>query len=503
MKNYIYALSVASMLSLASCSDFLDKEPSASVDAPITTASQLQALLDHTSFISEGAYAHGLCNDDCGITKELYDSDDPYYTDYYFGYKTDMLVFNHEVMAADNYDYIVVGEYKKIYKANLAINSINEVEGSEAEKKTVLANAYFDRAWSMFFMAQYYCRPYCDANKSELGLPVRLGTDFTETVKRVTLAETYDMILSDLAKAEENVLQDKVNTNQRWRVSMSAINGLHARISLIMGDYAKAEEYATKALAGAPGLYDYNQIGTYQKSAYNEYDEPVKITFPETSRWGLSEYINYPEFVYARCAYNRAQWLVPSESLLNAYDADDLRLQLFVEEGYSYYEWLYFSAPRYDQFNNGSEIISGLTTAELALIKAEAMVRQGKWQEGLASLTPLREARFAAGTATALQATSQAEALKQVLAERRREMPFSARLSDIKRFSVNETPEDDVTIERTFYAASTAGTDTSKLVTISLGGNSPELALPFSDYDISTTQGSVEQNPRPSLGSRR
>lgn len=497
MKKYIYAIGAAAMLSMTSCSDFLDKEPSASIDAPITMASQLQALLDHTAFINEGAYVHGLCNDDCGITKQMYDDDDPYYAESDFGYGTKYLTFNHDVIAADNYDYMVVGEYQKIYKANLAIESINEVEGTESEKNTILANAYFDRAWSMFLMVQYYCRPYCEANKGELGLPIRLGTEFTEAVSRVSLEETYKQILSDLAKAEQYVLQNEVNPTQRWRTSKSAINGLYARINLVMGDYAKAEQYAASALAGAPAFYDYNQIGTYVVKAYNEYDDLVDVIFPETSQWGRAQYLQYPEFVYARCAYFRGGWLIPSESLLNMFEADDLRFQLFIEEDFSYANWLYFSVPRYDQFDGGYEIISGLTTAELALIKAEAMVRQGKWQDGLAVLTPLRNARFVTGSATPLQATNQSEALKQVLAERRREMPFSARLADIKRFAVNETPEDDVTITRSFYAATTAGTNPTETVNISLTGNDPALALPFSEYDINATQGSVQQNPHP------
>lgn len=497
MKNYIYALGTAAMLAMTSCSDFLDKEPSASVDAPITMASQLQAMLDHTSFLNEGAYFHGFCNDDCGITKDMYDEDDPDYAESDFGYGAPFFNFDHEVIAADNYDYLVVGEYEKIYKCNLAINTINEVEGTESEKNLVLANAYFDRAWSMFLMTQYYCRPYCEANKQQLGLPIRLDTEFTENITRATLEDTYKQILSDLANAEKYVKQDAVNPNQRWRVSKSAINGFYARISLVMGDYAAAEKYATAALAGASAFLDLNTIGTYKVSAYDENDEPVKIEMSDMSKWGTSQILKYDEFVYARCAYFRGGWLIPSQSLMDAFEEGDLRYKLFIEEGFSYYNWLYFSVPRYNQFNEGYKIISGLTTAELTLIKAEAMVRQGKWQEGLALLTPLRTARFEAGAAPALSASNQAEALKHVLAERHREMPYSSRLSDIKRYAVNETPDDDVIISHTFYAATTAGTNTSATVNVSAGGDDPLLALPFSDYDVNATQGSVQQNPRP------
>ena len=88
------------------------------------------------------------------------------------------------------------------------------------------------------------------------------------------------------------------------------------------------------------------------------------------------------------------------------------------------------------------------------------MVRLGQWQEALNVLTPLRQARYSTGTATALTASSQAEALKVVLEERRRELPFAFRLSDIKRFSVNETPDDDVTITRDFFEVSVTEVDT-------------------------------------------
>ncbi len=484
------------MLGFTSCSDYLDKEPSVSTDAPITTAAQLQALLDNTSFIDEGGYKVGLCNDDAGLSMDDYDNDYPY-EDEDFGYRAKYWMFDHEYIAKESYDYMVVDEYKKIYKCNLAIQSIDEVTGSKAEKNTVLANAYFDRAWSMFLLAQYYCRPYCEANKGELGLPIRLGTVFDESIKRANLEDTYKQILSDLEKANSYVSQEKVNPNQRWRVSKAAVNGLYARIYLVMGDYKNAEKYATDALAGGTSLYDLNNVGTYSRWAYDDNDDPVAVKFPQTNKWDMAECLEYDEFVFARRSYFRGGWLIPSESLLSIFEDDDLRYQLFMVEDFSYTAYLLFSVPGYVQFGGGYYITSGLTTAELMLIQAEAKVRQGQWQEGLALLTPLREARFAAGTATPLTASNQKDALKVVLEERRREMPFSARLSDIKRYAVNETADDDVTITRSFYASTTSGADPSRVVSISVGGDDPALALPFSDYDVNATHGSVEQNPRP------
>ena len=123
------------------------------------------------------------------------------------------------------------------------------------------------------------------------------------------------------------------------------------------------------------------------------------------------------------------------------------------------------------------------------------MVRLGQWQEALNVLTPLRQARYSTGTATALTASSQAEALKVVLEERRRELPFAFRLSDIKRFSVNETPDDDVTITRDFFEVSVTEVDTNTPKTWVIQGNSPALAMPIFQTEIDSSQGMIEQKP--------
>ena len=123
------------------------------------------------------------------------------------------------------------------------------------------------------------------------------------------------------------------------------------------------------------------------------------------------------------------------------------------------------------------------------------MVRLGQWQEALNVLTPLRQARYSTGTATALTASSQAEALKVVLEERRRELPFAFRLSDIKRFSVNETPDDDVTITRDFFDMTTTTVNTSSPKTWVIQGSSPALAMPIFQTEIDSSQGMIEQNP--------
>lgn len=493
MKIYkTLALSTLLVASLASCGDYLDKQPSKSSNAPITEADQLFAVYDYISHNYETNNAQALCHDDAGISRELYKSYAsgmnnmaPYY------------MFYSEGIEADSYDYLWNGEYSKIYDANLIINSASEVTGDATEIQEAVANAHFMRAWSFYTLATYYCKPYCEANKNELGVPLRLATDFEEDVSRGTLEQTYAQIFADL-KAAENVRQQKVNEDKRWRTSLCAVYAFYSRLYLTTGDYEQALDYTNKALELAPDLFDYNEFkpGTPQTyPAQGDLPEQT-LNYCETNSWGANKFLYYKEFIFTRLQRFLNQWYIPSDELVALYDhTNDLRFKnFFVEHGNRRFTAL-VEAYRYDQFNDGRYVISGLTTAELYLNKAELMVRQGQWQEGLKVLDNLRAHRFVTGTNTSLTASSQSEALKKVLEERRREVPFAQRLADIKRFSCNETADDDVTFTHDLFEVSLTNVDTSKPASVTISGSDPRLAMPISAVEINSSHGAIQQNP--------
>lgn len=216
----------------------------------------------------------------------------------------------------------------------------------------------------------------------------------------------------------------------------------------------------------------------------------------ETNTWTLKQIFPYKEWVFIRLQYLGTQWFCPSEELMDSYDkTNDMRFQYFFNEHGNRRMSVLYDYYRYNQMYDGRYNISGITTASILLDRAECMARTGDWQAALDLLTPLREARYATGTATALTAASQSEALKLILQERRREMPFSVRLMDIKRFAMSETADDDVTIERDFYKVTETGVDSSALTHISVKGDSKKLAIPVPALDIQNSQGAIEQNP--------
>ncbi len=494
INKLITTLTTATVLCTA-CGDFLDKQPSVSEDTPVTETSQLLALYDYLTNIYTNNYFAYYSTDDTELPKEMYAQ---YPSQFNINYIVSNYTHFRDGIIANSSDGFWTGEYSKIYTANLIINSASSVSGSTEELNEALGCAHFMRAYSFFDLATYYCMPWCEANREALGMPIRLGLDYEENVSRGTLEQTYAQIFADLQAAEEYITRTEIDADMPWRVSKCAINALYSRIYLARGEYEQALNYTNAALENAPELFDYNQFTWGTPASYPAAgDRPAEtLEYCETNDWSATRFLYFQEWIFPRLVQNRSQWAMPSTQLMNLYDHEnDLRYDFFfVEHGNRrmnvLYDWW-----RYSQFNDGRYVISGLTIQEMLLNKAECMVRLGQWQEALNVLTPLRQARFRTGTATALTASSQAEALKVVLEERRRELPFAFRLSDIKRFSVNETPDDDVTITRDFFEVSVTEVDTNTPKTWVIQGNSPALAMPIFQTEIDSSQGMIEQNP--------
>ena len=289
-----------------------------------------------------------------------------------------------------------------------------------------------------------------------------------------TLTQPSTAVNDDLEIAA--VTPDKsINPNFPWRICQATVNALLSRVYLTMGNYKEAQATAEKALEGAPELLDFNELGYAPVESYPEMEGlPAQDVYNcETHKWTTIKYLYWKEFLFPRFTYARSQWIIPSDDLVSLYDQqNDRRFKLFFVEHGNRRMGVPYEAYRYNQFYDGRYIISVLTTAEMLLNKAEAQIRQGMWQEGLKTLDVLREKRYEAGTYISLSAGNQSEALSIVLAERRREMPFSMRIPDIKRYGVNEILEDDVTVVKNFFEISMSEVFIDKPKTYTIPSNS-------------------------------
>lgn len=131
------------------------------------------------------------------------------------------------------------------------------------------------------------------------------------------------------------------------------------------------------------------------------------------------------------------------------------------------------------------------TFSEVLLNKAEVLARKGDFGGAMTVVNILRQKRMS--TYIALTATDKDDAIKKVLEERRREMPFAMRWYDIRRFSVNEYPADDVTVTRDFFDVSISGVNVNAPKTYTLSAKG--LLVPINGVEMDASKGQIVQNP--------
>lgn len=117
--------------------------------------------------------------------------------------------------------------------------------------------------------------------------------------------------------------------------------------------------------------------------------------------------------------------------MYNSYENGDLRKKVFYRG----------TSPNISFTGNqtgNSGNFSGLATNELYLIKSESLIRLGNIKDGLEALNQLLKKRWAQNVDyTAKTAVNEEQALKLILNERRKEMPFTSnsRWEDLRRFN--------------------------------------------------------------------
>ena len=163
--------------------------------------------------------------------------------------------------------------YNTIAAANTVLNSYSE----DSEDPSViykLAQAKAIRAFAYLNLAPYFQFGYAAGAQDKPCIPIvtEETTDFTDN-PRATVAEVYDLIISDLSYAIEN-LEGYVRTDKS-RIDMQTAYGLRARAYLNMQEWALAAADAAKAAEG------------YVPASMDEVSEPFLYSLSEHNWiWG-------------------------------------------------------------------------------------------------------------------------------------------------------------------------------------------------------------------------
>lgn len=498
------------MLTMVSCDKYLDMAPSKSGGVQITTIEQLNGMLSRVTYDGEKNDIVSFGSDSYELSTDLYNANPSDFPPY-------LLSNNFWEVGFLESEYsnkqLWTGEFNKIFTANIIMMSVDGVTGTPEEKQQIKSEVHLMRAYSYFTLVNTYCLPYNEKNKNEIGLPIKQSTSYEENITRVSLEETYNFIERDIKEALKVTLSASKKRN--WRGNIAAANGLAARFYLAKGDYKAAFKHAQVALDDYSEQVDYNtdmkfcdegKFVTIDGSSDNPQD--VEVVFPYLydintgADWNLVA--NYKGNYYFRTQYTSDWWYVPSAKLLALYDHNyDLRYKYHIVQNFSYYDMGMddpsYSYPGYVTY--GSSILSAPCSAEMLLIKAECIARDaslGSLANAMEQVNALRVKRFstsAPSNVVNLSASTPQEAVKLIMDERQREMPFTQRWFDIRRCNSNNDPSDDITLVKRFYPIQKTGALTGDPIKeYRLEPNSRRYAMPIPADDIKASRGVLKQN---------
>lgn len=423
--NYLYSLILNSkfprnaglcmifLFTIISCNKYLEEKSNSSLVTP-STIEDLQALLDFPEYINFATpmFPEASCDD--------YFTED-FYLDLFAG-TNDEFAYKWE-----KFDYKFPNDwsmsYRPIYYANLCSEMIDKIEKTpinQSDWDNLKGSALFLRAYYHLQLVWTFAKAY-DENMAtnDLGIVVRLTSDFNVPSVRTNVKGSYDQIIAD-AKASIDLLP--VVPVQVTRPSKTAALGLLARTYLSMRKYDSAYKYSNLALGMKNDLLNYNdptEVDVNSESPFSQFNEEI-VFYTQVNSSFLYIAINTLGMV--------------DTVLYSLYNEHDLRRTAFFTPGGSY--------NTFKNYNSGFDMYSGISTNELYLIRAESLARGGNnngvgdKDGALNDLNELLQNRWESAFFAPLTAATAQEALDIILLERRKELlRRGLRWIDIKRLN--------------------------------------------------------------------
>jgi hypothetical protein len=317
--------------------------------------------------------------------------------------------------------------YEIIKQANLLLDAVNQT--SEADKQTVLGEAYALRAWAYFGLINNFQQTY-KGNENAKGIPLYITRSSAKG--RGRLSEVYTQIVQDLTTAE-TLLNGKARPSKQ-RIDVTVVRGLRARVALVMEEWAIAADYANKArTASGYQLMSnsvYNSRSGFSSISNTEWMWGAFIPTDQATIFAsFFSHIDATQFGYAQLGGQKKI----TKSLYDRIPAGDIRKSVFRAPGTGTNTLPDYTQTKFAVPTVGSWAADYLymRIAEMYLIEAEALARQGKDAEAKVPLELLCKQRFPSYTAVNF---SGSDLINEILFQRRIELwgeGFS--LFDIKR----------------------------------------------------------------------
>ena len=438
-------------ISLGGCKKYLDEKPDGHLEIP-STLDDFQALIDRYQVmnIADPAAGEVSCDDYYLLTQDYLSLSDDTYRNMYTWQKSNLF------LPANNEWFNL---YRIVFTANTIVEGLDKINPSDTGEpnfSNVKGQALFARGKALFSVASIWSQAY-DPNTGgiDLGIPIRLTSDFNKTSVRANITDTYNQIISDLKQAISLLPVKQIHV---IRSSKAAAYAMLARTYLAMRQYQSAGLYADSCLQLNNNLIDYNTLSATAAYPFIKFNGEVIYD---------SEMTTEPPINNTKARIDTL--------LYRSYSTNDLRKTLYYKAGTN--STIVFKG----SYGGSLVLFDGLATDEMYLIRAECYARSNGVTQAMQDLNLLLSKRYKTGTFTNLTASSGADALNKILIERRKELVMrGVRWTDIKRLNKESA---NIILTRNVNGQ-----------TFILPPNDLRYALPIPDDIIQLT--GMPQNPR-------
>jgi tetratricopeptide (TPR) repeat protein len=302
--------------------------------------------------------------------------------------------------------------YRTIYMCNRAVEGIQHSNNLSLSKiDEFLGEALFVRAFSHFMLVNFY---------GDIPLVLTSNVEENRLIARSPNNIVYQEIINDL-KRSQSLLEKSISNTYKGRANFWSATALLARAYLYQENYVQAEIESNKII----------QSGRFELLS------PGGRVFQVNSKEAIWQWFNnttQSNSPASRFLYTSSPGSVCTDFLVNAFEEGDVRKEKWLKTsefaGSSIFVPLKFTSAA----AGTDESYTAIRLAEIYLIRAEALMMQGKYEEGIADINTVR--KHHGGLEIPLPApTDKESAITIVLQERRVELftEGAHRWFDLKR----------------------------------------------------------------------
>lgn len=313
-------------------------------------------------------------------------------------------------------------------QVNTILANVDGATGSQVEKDRIKGELYGLRAYVYFYLINYWQQTY-KGNETAKGVPIYIAPAIDGNA-RGTVEDVYDQITADLNQAE-TLLTGKTRPSKD-NIDISVVRGFQARVALLKEDWATAATKASQARQG----YSLMSAAQYQ-GGFSQISNPEWIwgsTIPAAEATIYASFFSHIDITTGGYATEGQQKKI-TKALYDQIQTGDVRKTLFTAPGSG---TTTPPNPEYNQRKFRVQVPGSwaadyvyMRAAEMYLIEAEALARQGQDGPARTALETLVKARYPAYSAALFSGTA---LVNEVLLQRRIELWGEGfALMDIKR----------------------------------------------------------------------